>query len=272
MAHTLWHARPHEDIAEEFSVAPAQGLVSSDAAIRLAAHGPNRLAEARMVPRWSLLARQFEDVLIWVLIGAAAVSGFLLSEWIHAAAIGVIVILNAVLGFAQESRAENALTALEELTARAALVRRNGRPETIPAHEIVPGDVLILEPGVKVAADGRLAEAVHLRVDESLLTGESVPVVKERDDVNPQDAGVADRSTMVHAGTTIVAGRGSAITVATGQQTEMGKIAVLIPDENPATSPHLRTTPGGRRLLVIGLGAALILTQWLSYAVTRWGG
>ena len=259
MTQTVWHTRPHADVAGELDVAPASGLTRDEARRRLSTYGPNRLAEARIVTKWSLLARQFKDVLIWVLIAAAAVSGLLLNEWIDAAAIGVIVVLNAVLGFAQESRAESALAALKEMTAPAALVRRGGQPETIAADEIVPGDILVLEPGVKVAADARLSEAVHLRVDESLLTGESVPVNKNSDTTNALDAVVADRDTMVHAGTTIVAGRGSAITVATGQKTEMGKIAELLTDEEPPTPLQITMAQVGRRLLVIALGAALIV-------------
>lgn len=259
MAVTVWHTRSHRDLAQEMAVDPTVGLSSDEARDRLSRHGPNRLAETRTVTKWALFARQFKDILIWVLVAAAAVSGLLLDEWIDAAAIGVIVILNAALGFAQESRAESALAALKELTAPAALVRRNGRPETIPAEQIVPGDILIMEPGVKVAADARLAEAVHLRVDESLLTGESVAVNKETDAANRADAVVGDRTTMVHAGTTIVAGRGSGITVATGQMTEMGKIAELLTDEEPPTPLQLTMAQVGRRLLVIALGAALIV-------------
>lgn len=254
-----WHAATTAEVATGLDVDPSEGLTDQTAAERRNRFGPNQLREAERVSTTALFLRQFSDILIWVLIAAALVSGFLLDEWIDAAAIGVIVILNAALGFAQEARAENALADLQELTAPSALVRRRGTATSVSAANVVPGDVLVLEPGVRIAADARLVEAIHLRTDESLLTGESLPVDKQVEPVNPREAVVADRTVMVHAGTTVVAGRGAAVTVATGTETEVGKIAALLEQEQPATPLQITMAQVGRRLLVIALGAAILV-------------
>jgi len=166
-----WHALPVDEVLAALGSDWLAGLSAAEAARRLAEVGPNTIGGKGGPSRLSILAHQFADVLIWILIAAALVSGFLLDEWIDAGVIGAIVVLNALLGFAQEARAESALAALEEMSAPEALVVRDGEEHSVPSAAVVPGDLLVLEAGDRVTADGRVVFAAHLEVDESVLTG-----------------------------------------------------------------------------------------------------
>ncbi len=215
-----------------------QGLSSAEAERRLIQFGPNELRREAATSALLLFARQFASPVIWLLLGASVLSAAL-GELLDAAAIGAIVIVNAAIGFLQEHRAERAVLALRSMTAPRARVRRDGHSVIVPAHAIVPGDVLVLEAGDVAAADARLQTAHALSTNEAALTGESTPVEK-----NPEptalDAPLADRHDFVFMGTSIAAGTGLAEVVATGMQTELGRIAHLLATAEEATTPLQR--------------------------------
>ncbi|MDP3768138.1 MAG: HAD-IC family P-type ATPase, partial [Dehalococcoidia bacterium] len=217
-----WHALSPGEVARDFEVDPETGLSAEEAERRLERWGPNRLPEASG-PSWvRRLAEQFTQFLVLVLLAAAGIS-LAIGEALDAGAILGIVVLNALLGFTQEYRAERALHSLRSMAAPTATVVRNGTPQRLRADAGVPGDVLQLEDGDIVPADGRLVHATALRLDEAVLTGESVPVDKLPDAV-PEDADLAERTCMVYQGALVVHGRGTALVVATADRTEMGRI------------------------------------------------
>jgi P-type Ca2+ transporter type 2C len=185
-----------------------QGLTTEDAARRFAAHGPNEIQREQATSPGVILARQFKSPVIWLLLGACALSG-VLGEIVDALAIGSIVVVNSLVGFFQEFRAERAVLALRSMTASRARVLRDGRSSMIAAAEVVPGDVLMLEVGDIVAADARLIEANLLTTNEALLTGESAPVEKSLAAVAPE-APLAERHDCVFMGTTVANGTGKA--------------------------------------------------------------
>jgi potassium/sodium efflux P-type ATPase len=225
--------REAAEVAESLGTNPRLGLSSAEAAARLHREGANQLESAKPVPGWRKFLGQFADPLIYLLLAAVLVSllawGFEGADGVpyDAVVITVIVVLNAVLGFVQEMRAEQAVAALQRMAAATATVVRGGREERIPATEIVPGDVLLLTEGDAVSADARLAEAASLSVAEAALTGESEPELK---DVRPlrEPAVLADRLNMVFSGTAVTRGRGRGVVTATGMGTEMGNVARLL--------------------------------------------
>ncbi|NAZ35282.1 HAD-IC family P-type ATPase [Rubellimicrobium sp. CFH 75288] len=251
------HARPAEEILAELDSAPA-GLSGEDAAERLRRHGPNRLPEP---PRKGPLRRflgHFHNVLIYVLLVAAAVTA-LLGEWIDTAVILAVVIVNAAIGFIQEGRAEQAMAAIRNLLAPKAQVLRDGRRRTIPGEALVPGDIVLIEAGDRVPADIRLIEARALAADEAMLTGESVPVAKSADAAAP-DVPIGDRHSMLWSGTMVTRGAGRGVVVATGAATEIGRIGTLLAGTEPLTTPLLRQIDGFARwlsVLIVGAAAAL---------------
>jgi len=170
-----WHALDVDAVVAALETSADAGLDHDEARVRLARHGPNVIGSDDGHGWVARLLAQFTDVLVWVLLVAAAISGALLDEWIDAGVIVAIVFLNAVLGFVQESRAERALSRLQELASPEAIVVRAGTPTSVPTSTVVPGDVLVLEAGSRVAADARLVTAAHLEMDEASLTGESLP-------------------------------------------------------------------------------------------------
>jgi Ca2+-transporting ATPase len=243
-----WHTLGPDEVARHLAVDPLRGLPAPEAGKRLALHGPNHIPERPARSPLAMFLGQFADFMIGVLLGAAAVSA-VLGEVVDAVVILVIVLLNAVLGFAQEYRAERALEALRALAAPSARVRRDGSVGTVPTTELVPGDVVLVDAGSIVPADLRLVEAARLHTAEAALTGESEPVEK-RVDPHPDPAlPVADRRGMAWKGTVCAAGRGVGIVVATGASTELGRIAGLLdPDGRLATPLQARLARFGRRL------------------------
>ena len=259
-----WHSATSEEVAERFETAGDSGLTAGEAARRLEEYGPNQLAQQRKWVRLRRLGSQFQDVLVWLLIVAAAVSALLLDAWIDAAAIAVIVILNATIGYAQEARASSALDRLSEMEAPHASVVREGAVQKIEARSLVPGDVLVIEAGDRIPADSRVVTSVRLNVDEAPLTGESLPVAKGTEP-DPAETVLAERSSMLYAGTTAVSGRGRAIVTATGMDTEMGRIAGLFSEEQPRTPLEDDLARIGRRLAVVaGLAAVLVFGAGLA--------
>jgi len=248
-----------EAVTDALRVDPAHGLGADDVVRQRAEHGENVLpAAVRRSPVRMLLA-QFTDVMVLVLLGAAVIAG-VLGEPEDIAAIVAIVILNAILGFVQEYRAEKAMAALGAMAAPSARVRRGGTEHAIASHELVPGDVVLLEAGNVIPADLRLIEAARLSVEEAALTGESLAVEKHIAATANADAPLGDRHGMAYKGTSIASGRGTGIVVATGMQTELGRIAALLRDERDTRSPlQQRLAAFGRRLAVLVLGLCLVI-------------
>ncbi|MDD5643428.1 MAG: HAD-IC family P-type ATPase, partial [Syntrophales bacterium] len=211
---------------ETFGAGPA-GLSASQARERLEQYGPNELTPPQKISPWIIFLRQFQNLLIIILIAATGIS-FFLGEHLDAYIILVIILACTILGFVQEYRAEQAAAALQKLAAPEATVLREGKERVIPAREVIPGDVLVLHTGDKVAADGRLLEAVNLKNDESLLTGESTSVSKAADPLPQPSVPVADQKNMVFGGTVVTYGRGKAVVTATGMKTEFGSIARML--------------------------------------------
>lgn len=251
-----WHRLTKEETTHLYNVQPGQGLSEAEVRSRREEVGENRLIEGKRVSPFALLLGQFKDFMVLVLLAATLISG-LLGEYIDAITIIVIVIMNAILGFVQEYRAERSLGALKELASPEATVLREGRWRRIRASDLVPGDIVAIESGDRIPADLRFLETHHLQVEESALTGESVPVEKHSRTVDGNDVSLGDLKNMGFKGTMTVGGKGIAVTVATGMQTEMGKIADLI------ESAELMQTPLQLKLEQLGkvlIGVALFLT------------
>lgn len=252
------HSLTPSDVAELLETDLTAGLASDRAQALLQLHGPNRVGHSERWIRLKRLSRQFADVLIWILLVAAGISGLVLGEWVDAGAIVAIVALNAVLGYVQESKAEAALDKLEALEAPTATVIRDGAATIAPATGLVPGDVIQLEAGDAVPADGRVASSSHMECAEAALTGESLPVSKSSQPVT-HDAGLGDRASMVFAGTTVVRGRGRAVVTTTGLNTEMGKIAAALTEPAPPTPLEVEMGRIGRRLALVAIVAGLLI-------------
>jgi Ca2+-transporting ATPase len=254
-----WYWRSAEETFAFFSSA-GRGLSAAEAARRLSRLGPNSLREKKRIRPLAIFAAQFKSLIIWILVGAGLVSGAL-GEWMDAAAILAIVVLNAVIGFYQEFSAEKSIAALRKLTAPQARVWRDGTLRNIAATKIVPGDVLELEAGDLVAADARLFESASLMCVESALTGESEGVAKNSETLPNETLPLGDRANMVFMGTSVAAGTARAIVTATGMQTEIGRIAGLIEqagaDEGTPLQQKLESF--GRILLWAALGIVALL-------------
>jgi magnesium-transporting ATPase (P-type) len=247
-----------DDVAAALGVDLEHGLSSAEAAARLADHGPNQLDAARKEPAWHRFLRQLTDPLIYLLMGAVAVS---LVAWLvegrevvpfDALVILAILILNAVLGFVQESRAEQAVAALQRLAAPTAGVLRDGKAQRVSAVDLVPGDVLLLEEGDSVTADARLIMAASLMVAEASLTGESEPVLKDVATL-PDQTSSGDRFNMVFSGTAVTRGRGRAVVTTTGMETEMGTIARLLGHTEDEATPLQREVAHIGRVLGVAV-------------------
>jgi len=247
------HTAPAADVISHMRSAPS-GLSDAEANLRLEQFGPNTLRRTKKIQPLKIFLRQFSSFIIWVLLGAGSIS-VLLGELVDSAAIFAIVIINACIGFFQEYRAENALEALKKLTSPQARVRRNGETRVIDSSQIVPGDVIDLEAGDLIPADGRIYASSELSANEASLTGESVPVVKSAEALHEMSTPLADRSNMVFMGSAIAAGSGSIVITASGMETEMGKIAGMIenaPDERTPLQKNLDDV--GRVLVWISFG------------------
>ncbi|MDO9601884.1 MAG: HAD-IC family P-type ATPase [Rhodocyclaceae bacterium] len=245
-----WHAETPAAVAATLKVDPAAGLTASDAAARLASHGPNQLAEKPPRPAWLKFLDQFKNFLVIVLLGAAVLAGAV-GELKDAIVIAIVVLLNATLGFFQEHRAEAALAALKNMLAPIARVRRDGHAALIPAVDLVPGDILLLEAGDRIPADARVLHAHAGEVAEAALTGESHAVAKNPQAVEEKSA-LAERRGMVFMNTVVTRGRIEAIVTATGMHTEMGKIAGMLAEAAESATPlQVQLDRLGKRLAAI---------------------
>jgi len=217
-----------------------KGLSSEEAANRLKIYGPNKIHEEAKVHPFFIFLEQFKSPIVWILLGAMVIS-LVVKEYVDFYVIGAIVVLNAILGFFQEYRAERAIEALKKMISLKATVLRDGTEKHIDAEEIVIGDVLVLNTGDKVAADARLLETVNLQTQEAALTGESVPVKKAVSTVSKEVA-VADRHNMLFSSTVVTNGHARAVVTSTGMQSEIGKIARLIQETQPEPTPLQKKT------------------------------
>jgi Ca2+-transporting ATPase len=225
--HPLWHTMPVSEVVIELKTSVDKGISSEDAMYRLKEYGPNQLLKAGKVSIFTLFINQFKNSFILLLLFATVVSG-VLGHMVEAVAIGIIIIFTAIFGFIQEWRTEQALEALQKMATPLALVLRDGVEKEIPARDLVVGDIIILSTGDRVPADARLLESMNLKIEESPLTGESVPVEKKSSYLCKENALVGDRRNMVFAGTSVTYGRGRAVVVAIGMYTEFGHIAGLL--------------------------------------------
>ena len=248
-----WHARDIADAYETLDTT-AHGLSVSDVQRRLGIFGPNKLPEAKPVGPLTRFMIQFHNVLIYVLLAAAATTA-VLEHWIDTSVIVGVVLINAIIGFIQEGKAEDALRAIRHMLSPQAMALRDGRRTTVDAADLVPGDVVLLQSGDRVPADLRLFRVKGLQIQEAALTGESVPVEKGISSLAPETV-LADRLCMAHSGTLVTYGQGSGVVIATGSKTELGHISTLIAEVDQLTTPLLSKMAQFGRWLT---GAILII-------------
>ena len=261
------HAMPAEAVVSSLRSDGARGLSRDEAQRRLAQYGPNQLKSAPETPWWKRLLEQFENFLVIILLVAIVIS---VIEWLlqdpresalpyEAIVITAIVILNALLGFFQEARAERSVRALMALAAPESTVIRDGERQRVAANELVPGDIVLVEAGDKIPADGRLIEDANLHTDEAPLTGESLPVSKNAKPVDAA-ASLGDRINMIYSGTVATYGRGRAVIVSTGMDTEVGRIAGLLEAAEKEPTPlQQELDRTGKRLTVVMLGICAVV-------------
>ena len=262
------YRQPVAEVLRALGTDAVRGLSEEEARSRLARHGPNELTAEKPVPAWRRLLAQFQDVLVVLLLIATAVSAIV---WLYerdsplpyeAIAICAVVLLNAIMGYVQESRAESAVASLKKMAAAHAHVIRDGERRSIDAVQVVPGDLLVLEEGDTIPADARIVQSTALQTAEAALTGESLPVAKDTEPI-PGEVGLGDRHNVVFSGTAVTYGHGRAVVVATGMQSEMGRIAGLLRDAPEETTPLQKELDRVGRLLgvtVVAIAVVMIAT------------
>ncbi|MGM0561076.1 MAG: cation-transporting P-type ATPase [Pseudomonadota bacterium] len=243
---STWHQLPGEAVLQQLD-SRTQGLDTQEAAARLDRHGPNRLESQPGTTTLQRLLRQFNNTLIYVLLAAAGITAAM-AHWLDTQVILAVVLLNVVIGFLQENKAEKALRAISDMLAPKASVIRDGQRRSLPAAELVPGDIVLLESGARIPADLRLLEVKNLQVQEAALTGESTPVTKDSAPVDA-DCPLAERSSMGYASTLVTSGQGTGVVVATGADSEIGRIGRLLSEVQSLTTPLLRQMARFARLL-----------------------
>ncbi|MDR0271057.1 calcium-translocating P-type ATPase, SERCA-type [Paenibacillus sp.] len=259
MEQKAWHQMDVEDLQQVLGVNPQKGLTEEQADERRMQHGINELSEGKKISIFALFLNQFKDFMVLVLLGATLVSG-LLGEYLDAVTIITIIMLNGVLGFIQEFRAERSLHALKQLSAPSAKVIRDGKTVVIPAKMLVPGDVILLESGDRVPADVRWLETSSCYIEESALTGESVPVNKHSQAITEQEVPLGDQKNLGFMGTMMTRGIARGVVVRTGMDTEMGKIADLIQNTDTQQTPlQHRLEQLGKLLIILALGLTVMV-------------
>jgi magnesium-transporting ATPase (P-type) len=259
-----WHAISADEVVKRLATNREKGLDAAEASTRLQKYGPNRLPEGKKRGPFMRFLAQFNNILVYVLLGAGFIK-LMLNLWVDAGIIFAVVILNALLGFIQEGKAEKALDSIRNMLSAEARVVRGGETRMIPAEQLVPGDVVILESGDKIPADLRLVDAKNLRTEEAALTGESVPADKTTD-VVPANATVGDRENIAFSGTMVVSGRATGVTVATGSETELGRINQLLAGVSPLETPLLRQIKKFGYTITAAIGVISVLI----FAYGRW--
>ena len=267
----IWHAEPAHDVLEALQAGPG-GLASAEAARRLAQHGPNALAPPARRGTFLRFLLQFHSMLIYVLLGAAVVTAAL-GQWVDTSVILGVVLINAIVGFVQEGKAERALEAIRGMLSPRAVALRDGVKRALRAEELVPGDVVLLASGDKVPADLRLLGARSLRIDEAALTGESVPVDKGVEPVAAEDV-IGDRSSMAFSGTLVTYGTGTGVVVATGAATQIGRISELLSQVTELTTPLLRKQARFSHWLTVAILVLTVITfaigfLWRGYSAAE---
>ncbi|MEM2943979.1 MAG: cation-translocating P-type ATPase [Methanomassiliicoccales archaeon] len=260
-----WHSLKREDVVSALDTDAEKGLSEEEARARLEKYGFNEIVRSDALSPLKIFASQFKNLMVIILVIAAVVSATIgalkgsSEEWLDATVIMVIVILNAILGFVQEYKAERTLEALKKLASPDATVIRNGKEKDIPSSHLVPGDIIILKTGDKIPADGRLLESINLKVNEASLTGESMPASKDAGIVLDEDTYISDRENMVFSGSTIEYGRGIAVVTSTGMNTELGKIAHMIQEEESETPLQKKLANLGKQLGFMVLGVSIFI-------------
>jgi P-type Ca2+ transporter type 2C len=260
-----WCTLPSDEVVERLGIDASTGLSHAEVADRRALHGSNRLTEPPRRSKLLVFVDQFRAGIVYVLAAAGLVAG-LLGDIKDLVIIFIVLIVNAIMGFAQESKASNALAALERMLVTQVRVRRNGVTDEVAIDELVPGDIVLLEAGDRVAADGRLLLAVNLSVDESSLTGESVPVEKSADALTSVGSPIGDRLGMVFMNTTVSRGRAEVVVTSTGMATEMGKVAEMLVSAKPSKTPLERQLDSLSKTLAMIAGTAAFIVfviQWI---------
>jgi len=260
----VWHAIPQNEVVERLATSSEKGLDPAEAASRLRKYGPNRLPEGKKRGPFARFLAQFNNILVYVLL-AAGFTKLMLNLWVDAAIIFGVVVLNALLGFIQEGKAEKSLDSIRNMLSAEARTVRGGETRMIPAEQLVPGDIVLLESGDKIPADLRLIEAKNLRAEEAALTGESVPAEKSADAVSA-NATVGDRESMAFSGTMVVSGRAAGVVVSTGNQTELGRINQLLASVSPLETPLLRQIKKFGYAITAAIGVISILI----FAYGKW--
>ncbi len=261
-----WHAMSADEAVKRLATSREKGLDAAEATTRLQKYGPNRLPEGKKRGPFMRFLAQFNNILVYVLLGAGFTK-LMLSLWIDAAIIFAVVVLNALLGFIQEGKAEKALDSIRNMLSAEARTVRGGETRMLPAEQLVPGDVVLLESGDKIPADLRLVEAKNLRTEEAALTGESVPAEKNTDAVSG-NATVGDRECMAFSGTMVVSGRATGVVVTTGSETELGRINQLLADVSPLETPLLRQI----KKFGYAITAAIAVISILIFSYGHWLG
>ena len=254
-----WYHLNIDEVLSQFNSTADRGLSKAEASRRLMEHGPNELQAARRISPWAILFEQFKNILVLILLIAVVLSAFL-GHSIEAIAIAVILLFAVLLGFVQEYRAERAIEALKRMAAPTATVIRDGEEMDMPSRGLVPGDIILIRAGDRIPADARLVEAVNLQIEEASLTGESVPVEKNTQPLPNIELAVGDRKNMAYAGTVATYGRGRGLVVATGMQTEFGKIAQLLQTVETGKTPLQENLDKvGRLLARVGIAVVVLI-------------
>ncbi len=255
----LWHTKPIREILNILKTDPKNGISGKDADERISLYGYNQLEEKKGRSPFKIFISQFNDFMIWILIAAALISGIIIREITDAVVILIILIINSVLGFVQEFRAERALQALKELASPSALVIRDGREKNIFSRNLVPGDIIKLSTGDLVPADSRIIDQVNLQANESIITGESLPVYKTTDLIKKTNPALGERKNMLFSGTTIVKGRCTVVVTLTGPHTEIGKIASMVQEQEELTPLQIELKTVGKKVGIICLAVSIIV-------------
>ena len=261
---TEFHAMSGEEALSALG-STAQGLTSEEARDRSISYGPNELSEGRKISPLMIFLDQFKDYMVIILIIAALISAGIglwkesTEEYLDAGIIMVIVLVNAVLGFVQNYRAEKTMQALRDMAAPKANVIRDGKESSVPSRELVPGDIIILSTGDRISADARLLETANLKTNEASLTGESLPVGKNARDVLPSDTLLSERDNMVFSGCTVDHGRGRAVVTSTGMLTQLGNIARMVQYEDEDTPLQKKLDRLGKQLGIMVLGVCVFI-------------
>src|ERR1700758_678538 len=259
-----WYSRSPEEVAEVLGVDPGVGLTAARAAELLAKNGPNALPEEKAKPGWLRFLDEYRSYMQIILVVAAVVS-LLIKEWSTAVLLVLLTILNAVVGMRQEGKAESAMNALRSMMKATARVRRDGAEAQIPAEELVVGDVVLISAGDQVPADGRIVEASALQIDESALTGESVPAAKDAETLSGDQLGPGEQTNMAFMNTPVTHGSATVIVTATGAGTELGKISGMLSATATEQSPLTREL----NRLTLWIAAAAGLTMIIMFVLGR---